>query len=369
MRAVSAWAGDAGSVWRLALRRGDFLRWTFLFAAALAASGPLQAQQPGLPASAAAPGLSASAAVEGPAASLAPAEGKAPAVTAVTNPPRGFGHVLGDVFTQRVLLEHQGRALEPTALPPIDRVGLWLERRGLRRETDADGRPWLAIDYQVINAPRAITAIKLPGFTLATREGTALAVAPWPLSIGPLLGPRVDTMVDPMVDVQAGPPSSSSAAAAPGAAPLLQPDREVPLTATRPIERRLAQSLAALAAVLAAWAAWWSWRQWRESHRLPFARAWRRLRSADAAEGRDPAAWLALHQALNETAGRVVHAATLPRLLQEAPHLQPLSEPLWAFFRASAARFFGAAGAAPFPPFPLRELGRSLRDAERRHRR
>jgi mxaA protein len=62
----------------------------------------------------------------------------------------------------------------------------------------------------------------------------------------------------------------------------------------------------------------------------------------------------------------VVHAATLPRLLEEAPQLQPLAERLQDFFRASGARFFGAEAAAPFP---LRELGRALRDAERRHQR
>jgi mxaA protein len=322
-----------------------------LLAAALSLGGLLHAQEAGAPSppSAPEPAASASSASTSPAstspasAPLAVLAATAPAVPAVVWAPRGFGHVLGDLVTQRVLLEHQGRALEPAALPPADRVGLWLERRAARRETDADGRRWLAIDYQVINAPRAITTVPLPALALATREGVTLNLPAGSLSLGPL-----------------------TAEAPPGGAPLLQPDRPVAPLATLPLQRRLAQSLAALAAVLVAWAAWWGWRQWREARRLPFARAWRTLRRADGSQAQDPAAWRALHHALNETAGRVVHAATLPRLLEEAPQLQPLAERLRDFFRASGARFFGAEAAAAFP---LRELGRALRDAERRHQR
>lgn len=264
-----------------------------------------------------------------------------PAVPAHTQQPRAFGHVLGDVLTQRVLLQHAGRTLEPGALPPADRVGIWFERRAPRIDTDGDGQRWLVIDHQVINAPRVQTATTLPALVLATTAGTRLAVPAWPVSIGPLTGPDATPLKGALA---------------------LQPDRPVAPRATRPLERQLQASLIALAVVLCAWLAWWAWRQMIEAQRLPFARAERELRRLDVA---DPAAWLAVHQAINQTAGRVVHAESLPRLLVDAPHLGPLKAQLERFFQASNARFFDdAAGASAFP---LRELGRALRAAEKRH--
>lgn len=282
-------------------------------------------------------------------ASAADAPVDAPAVAAQTEQPRAYGHVIGDLLTQRVLLEQGGRALDvaPAALPPADRTGLWFERRAPRVEVDAEGRRWLAIDYQLINAPRALTSTTLPALTLATSAGVALAVPAWPLTIGPLT---------------AGPLSPPDAAA-PGGLPALQPDRPVEPRPTRAIERQLQAALAALGVVLVVWLAWWGWRQWRESRRLPFAHAWSRLRRLDAA---DPAAWLALHEAINQSAGRVVHAASLARLVDDAPQLRPLHGELARFFEASNGRFFGSAAATAFP---LHELGRALRAAEKRHAR
>lgn len=271
---------------------------------------------------------------------MAPATAAEPAA-AQTVQPRAFGHVLGDVLTQRVRLQHGGRELEPAALPPADRVGLWLERRTPRIEVDAEGGRWLALDYQLINAPRAPTSAALPPLTLATTAGVALAVPAWPLSIGPLT------------------PADASGL------PALQPDRPVALRPTATLERQLRLALVALAGVLAAWLGWWAQRQWREARRLPFAHACARLRRLDSG---DPAAWLALHEAINRSAGRVVHAASLPRLFEDAPQWRPLQAELERFFAASNARFFGEA-AAGAPPLSLRDLGRALRAIEKRHQR
>lgn len=263
------------------------------------------------------------------------------AQAAQTLQPRAYGHVLGDVLTQRVRLQHAGQELEPAALPPADRVGLWLERRPPRIERDAEGARWLAIDYQLVNAPRAPAAIALPALTLATTTaGVALAVPAWPLTIGPLT------------------PADASGL------PALQPDRPVALRPTAGLERQLHLALAALGGVLAAWLAWWGWRQWREAQTLPFARASARLRRLGDGE---PAAWLALHEAINQSAGRVVHAASLPRLFEEAPQWRPLRTELERFFAASNARFFGdAAAASDLSP---RDLGRALCAIEKRHQR
>lgn len=269
-------------------------------------------------------------------------------VAATVEQPRSFGHVLGDVLTQRVLLEHAGRPLQPGALPAASRVDLWLERRPMRVETDAAGRRWLAIDYQLINAPRALSAIALPAMKLATASGPTLALPAWPVSIAPLTPP---------------------AAFGQGDLQALRPDRPVAALATGAIERQLRLSFAALLAVLLAWLGWWVWRNALEARRLPFAQAWRELRRID-----DPTsaqAWRAVHRALNTTAGHVVHGASLPRLLAEAPHLRPLEARLEEFYRESTRRFFAgdAAAAQGDAAYPLRALCRALRDAEKRHRR
>ncbi len=110
----------------------------------------------------------------------------APAVAAVVVQPRSFGHVLGDVLTQRVSLDQGGRTLQPGALPAAARIDLWLERRPPRLETDAHGRHWLAIDYQIINSPRTLSAIALPALAVPTAGGPTLQLAAWPISIAPL---------------------------------------------------------------------------------------------------------------------------------------------------------------------------------------
>jgi len=269
-------------------------------------------------------------------------------VAATVEQPRSFGHVLGDVLTQRVLLEHAGRPLQPGAVPSAARVDLWLERRPSRIEMDAEGRRWLAIDYQLINAPRALSAIALPAMKLATASGPTLALPAWPISIAPLTPP---------------------AAFGQGDLQALRPDRPVAALATGAIERQLRLSLAALLAVLLAWLGWWAWRNAAEARRLPFAQAWRELGRID-----DPTsaqAWRAVHRALNTTAGHAVHGASLPRLLDEAPHLRPLEARLEEFYRESTRRFFAGepAAAQGEAAYPLGALCRALRDAEKRHRR
>jgi len=261
---------------------------------------------------------------------------------ATVEQPRSFGHVLGDVLTQRVLLLREGREVLPSSMPAADRVNVFLERRASRIEQDELGVRWLVIEYQVVNGPRALTVANFPAVALVTDAGP-LQVPSWPISIGPL---------------------TPTATFDQGALQALRPDRPVEPQATQGLERDFKRALAALAAVLLAWAAWWAWRNHRESHRLPFAQAWQEIRRVEPTSAQ---AWLALHRALNDTAGRVVHGRSLPRLLSEAPHLQPLASDLDAFFRHSEQRFFAtAAGTAP-GDLSLRQLALALRDAERQH--
>lgn len=233
--------------------------------------------------------------------------------------PRAFGHTIGDVLTQRILLAAGGRDVGTVELPSAGRVDVWLERRVARVERDADGRRWLIVDYQVTNSPRDITKIALPALALKMAAGDLLRVPEWPASVGPLIP-------------EAG---GDAAALRP-----MQPDRAGPPTPLAPIERRLMLTLALLATTLAAWVAWWIARNRREAARLPFALAWRRMRRLGADEQGADAAWRTLHRALNETAGRVVHAGSMAILFQRAPWLLPLRPQLEQFYRLSEARFF-----------------------------
>jgi mxaA protein len=269
---------------------------------------------------------------------------------ATVDQPRAFGHVIGDVLTQRVLLDQGGRRLQPGALPGTARVDLWLERRPSRIETDARGRRWLAIDYQVINAPRTLTAISLPAISIATESDEPLALPAWPVSIGPLTPLEVTAQGDLQP---------------------LRPDRPATPLATYAIERQLNFALLALLAVVLAWLGWWAWRNRREAQQLPFASAWRELkRIGDPAS---PEAWRIVHRAINRSAGRVVHGASLPQLMAAAPYLRPLQPRLEDFYRESTRRFFFAPSAATVSAaagtaYPLKPLCRALRNAEKRHR-
>lgn len=260
---------------------------------------------------------------------------------ATVEQPRAFGYTLGDVLTQRVLLEAQGGTFQPAGLPRPERLGVWLERRAPRIESSPDGRKWLVADYQIINAPEALTVVTLPAWTLPAKFGNALKVGEWPISIAPLT-PR--TAFDK------------------GALVALRPDRAAPFVATAPKRYRLLLWSGACALTLAAWLVWLLWRNWRAAWGQPFARALREMRDDD-----DAAAWQALHRAFDRTAGRVTQTATLPALFATAPQLAPLHEEIELFFAQSGDRFFG--GGLPANAVSVRALCGELRRIEKRQER
>jgi mxaA protein len=273
----------------------------------------------------------------------APSTGAA-AVNAVVEQPRPFGYVVGDLLTQRVLLQSEGHEFQPAALPRTERVGVWLERRAVKTEVNADGRRWLAVDYQLINAPQALTTISLPAWELKPKSGaTALRIGEWPISVT-ALSPRI--------------------AFAKGGLTELRPDRPASLIATEPFQRGIRIWSAAFILTLASWLGWLLWRDWRAVRKQPFARALREIRRVDAAE---PEAWQALHRAFDRTAGQVTQTATLPALFQRAPHLQSLRPQIEQFFEQSSELFFGKGLSAR--PVSVLALCAELRRIEKRHER
>ncbi|HKU17103.1 MAG TPA: hypothetical protein VJQ52_22100 [Steroidobacteraceae bacterium] len=260
---------------------------------------------------------------------------------AVVEQPRAFGYVLGDVITQRVLLEINGAHFEPK-LPATQRVGIWLDRRATHIESGADGRRWLVVDYQLINAPRLLTTIAVPPLLLVSKQGDKRMLVPERrISVSPLT-PHTTFDVDGL-----------------GA---LRPDRQATPIATAPIKRQLWLCVIALAATLAAWGGWIAWRNRLAALNQPFARAWHEIQKVDAAS---PQAWQTLHRAFDRTAGRVMHTDTLPQLFDHAPHLRPLRQQIEEFFAASSARFFGTG--APDAKVSIGQLCEQLRQVERQH--
>ncbi|RAR52826.1 mxaA protein [Paraburkholderia unamae] len=278
------------------------------------------------------------------------------AAQATVQEPRAFGYQLGDILTQRILLPDGDR--DAVAPPSIGRASAWLDRRRVRIDSDAEGRSWMAIEYQVVNVDPTLTRIALPALTLTSASGAAMQVPEWPVSVGPMT------------------PADTFDAFNTGDLQAMRADRLAPAVPVEPLRRRAGVALALLGLTLLSWAGWWRWRNRREAAKLPFARAWRRIRKLDGANADTSAdAWVHLHRALNETAGRVVHAGSLPGLFERAPYLKPLRAQLEQFYGRSAARFFTPSPVATAAPAPLegaaalRTLSEALYRAERRQQR
>lgn len=265
------------------------------------------------------------------------------AVPAVVAQPRPFGYVVGDLFEQRVLLQPDQHGIELASIPHPGRVSVWLERRQSHMTSDTQGRRWLVVEYQIINAPQNLTTVNVPAWSVHTTSGQVLGVPQWPLSVGPLTARTV---------------------IAQGGLQQLRADRPAPVVPTGPIVRQIDIWSGAFIFVLLLWAGWLAWRNWRDARNQPFARAVREMRDvADDA----PQAWQALHRAFDRTAGRVVQSSTLASLFERARYLEPLRSRIEAFFAQSAEHFF--AGTTARVPPPLHDLCSELRRFERRYQR
>jgi mxaA protein len=266
--------------------------------------------------------------------------GIANATPATVVQPRPYGYLVGDLFEQRVLLEAEGRAVELQDLPGKDRLGVWTLRRGSHLERDDDGRSWLVLDYQLINASKDIDRYLLPAYTLKAKNGVTLDVPEWPMTAGAIV--------------------QQLAGDDPGL-PLMQPDAPAPLLDVAGPRRGLRRALTLLASTLAGWAGWWRWREWLAARKLPFARAQFALTrlAPETVE-----AWRCLHRAFDETAGLAVSRESLPALFARAPQFVSVKAEIEAFFIASEQRFFGGQH-LPFEREPVRLLCRRLRALER----
>lgn len=264
---------------------------------------------------------------------VATAEGLPPA-------PHTFGYTVGDILVQQVPLVRDGKDFTPESLPPPGRVGSSFWRRDARIAKDAEGRNWLLVEYQIIDAPTALEVWFLPPLQIKDAGAAGmLDVAPWRFSIGPLT-----------------PPEAFNAQGL-GA---MRGDLLPAPTPLAPLTRRIWLAAGALAVTLLSWAtALVLRRRWLRG-RLPFARALRDLaRLPDDA----PQAWRRLQHALNDAAGQVVRAGNVDQLLARAPYLAAERAAIEKFCHEASALFFSGAA----PAGGVRALARRLGRLERRY--
>ena len=256
--------------------------------------------------------------------------------------PRTFGYTVGDIVVQQVPLVRNGKDFKPESLPPPGRVGSSFWRRDARIAKDAEGRNWLLVEYQIINAPPALEVWYLP--PLQIRDAGAdgmLDVPPWRFSIGPLTPPEAFN--------------------AQGLGAMREDMLPVPKPLA-PLVRRMKLAAGALALTLLLWMAALYLRRRSLRGGLPFARALRDMaRMPDDA----PQAWRRLQHALNDAAGQVVRAGNVEQLLEHVPYLAAERAAIEEFCREASVLFFN--DGAPAPAGGVRTLAHRLARLERRH--
>lgn len=267
--------------------------------------------------------------------------------------PRAYGYQVGDHLQRRVVVHvPPGWRLDEASLPRPGGRGLALELRGVRVSRERAGageRIELGLDYQVFLAPAAPRTVEIGAhrlrFAVAGRVEEALIEA-WPVTIAPL--------------VQAEAPVRRGLGE-------MQPDRAPPTVDTTATRLRL-QAYAAVALLLGLGLALaYLGPPWNAARNRPFGVAWRRVRGLPDRpdDARWRAACLALHEALNRSAGEVLFEGGLDGFVRRRPGFAPLREELQRFLRDSRAQFFGGAPREADDGRRLRALVRRCRDAER----
>lgn len=283
------------------------------------------------------------------AALLAAAAPAAAQVTVHARQPRPYGYVVGDLLTQRFTLQvAPPYRLDPASLPRQGRVGVWFERRAvaLQEPLAPGGALQLDVTYQVVNAPTEVQTLTLPAAALRF-SGPAGAVEEalpeWPVTVSPITPETV--LARAGLDT-------------------LQPDRPPPLADPRPLERRLAVSLAGAGAI----GGWLLLRLLGSpllaSGRRPFAVACRELRRQARHREAPEAALRSLHRAFDRTAGHTVFGDQLDAFFARHPAFAAAEQDIRRFYAASRARFFGGGEAAP-ADIDLRRLAARCRRIER----
>ena len=274
-------------------------------------------------------------------------------LSAQAEEPRAYGYQVGDVMTRRINVNSpSGLRLDEASLPLVGRLGQAFELRQVSWQTQRAGQHQLVLVYQVFLAPQAVRTLELPPVILrfeGTPRAQDLRIDAWPVTVAPL------------VPVDVSPRRGLGG---------MQPDAGPPLINTAPARHRLL-AMAVLAALLLAYLAHvYLGLPWLVRHRRPFESAWRALHApaGGSAAEQSRAALLALHDALNRSAGAVLFEPGIAAYLAAQPRFAGLRDELQQFFVLSRREFFGEATEASDPQATqqwLLAFCRRCRDAER----
>ena len=238
--------------------------------------------------------------------------------TQIEQPTRSFGYFIGDVLTQKINLGSEGSRIIEPELESGQRIGQYLFRMPSVIVHEGQSE-WLKLRYQIINVPTMTEVINLPALTIKTASGDTFEVAPWQFMVSPLSSSDMEN-IDTLKIL-------------PDRSPLVlvkKQDYDIPL-----------YSLAVLSIVLLVWFAWWVLRQLNDSRTLPFAKAKRIINQLpNTQKDMQPEAWIALHHAFNDIAGKTISTDSVHDIFASAPWLNGFKEDIERFYVASAARFF-----------------------------
>jgi mxaA protein len=273
-------------------------------------------------------------------------------LSASSDEPRAFGYQIGDLVTRHIRVSvPAGLQLDERSVPQAGRRGRAFELRQVHWQQHHEAGHTtheLRLQYQVFISPPQVQTLELPPLVLqfdGQPRPQALRIDAWPVTVAPL----VPAEVSPRRGLGE-----------------LRPDLPPPVWDTTARRARLAAwalllllPLGYLAHVYFG-APWWARRQ------RPFEQAWRLLDGHTAVP--QEAAFRALHEALNRSAGRVLFESLLDSFVTEHPRYAVLRSELAEFFQRSQHAFFGArfepAKGADTVPW-LRQLCRRCRDIER----
>jgi mxaA protein len=254
-------------------------------------------------------------------------------LTATQQEPRAYGYFVGDVVSRRIDVQlPDGLVLDADSLPRTGRPGQAVELRQVnwqRPSVWSAGRARLMLDYQVFIAPREVRTFEMPPITLRfagtppMQRTQELRIDAWPLTVAPLAPP------------DASPRHGLGE---------LRPDAAPPTIDTRAARRRLAVYGGVALLLLGYLAQVYLALPWLARRARPFGRACAELRPLSAGSSPEElrAAMLAVHQALNHTAGHVLFAPGVAAFVEAHPRFRPMQAELTDFFQRSRAAFFGA---------------------------
>lgn len=249
-----------------------------------------------------------------------PSQAEPPVTVKFTTPPP-FGYSVGSIIHHQIeLFVPTPWQLDIAQLPTQGQLNRWLEIRDFayaQWRENGGIRYRLRIDYQIFPSLQQALVLEIPSVSLPlttpTGKRQVVSIPPWSFATNPLIPAQWS---DAQVKVR----------------PLWQP-QAIDLS---PHWQRLAEISAGLLAV----GLILTWRHYRlPLQRLPFARALPKIRQA-VRKRETEAAFLAFHQALNETAGQALFAGQLADFLARKPAFAPLKEEFQQFFEKSQQFFY-----------------------------